>query len=140
MVGLVGFAVILPYGNVAAIDAFFFGASASTESGLNTFDVKNLKTYQQLVIYVIPTIAHIAVINIMVIATQLYWFERRLKQVGIAINARYNLLMTLMHAQLRLCSAGNLIQRKAIVQVDRSLPTPRSRFPIGLTPSLFLQL
>ncbi|KAI8676060.1 Potassium transport protein [Fusarium keratoplasticum] len=82
LVGLVGFAVILPYGNVAAIDAFFFGTSASTESGLNTFDVKNLKTYQQLVIYVIPTIAHMAVINIVVIATRLYWFERRLKQVA----------------------------------------------------------
>ncbi|KAI8711047.1 Potassium transport protein [Fusarium sp. LHS14.1] len=82
LVSLVGFAVILPYGNVAAIDAFFFGTSASTESGLNTFDVKNLKTYQQLVIYVIPTIAHMAVINIVVIATRLYWFERRLKQVA----------------------------------------------------------
>lgn len=35
--GLLGLIVIAPYGNVAAIDAYFFGASASTESGLNTY-------------------------------------------------------------------------------------------------------
>jgi hypothetical protein len=28
--------IIYPYGNLKAIDAYFFGASASTESGLNT--------------------------------------------------------------------------------------------------------
>lgn len=29
-------AIMYPYGNLKAIDAYFFGASASTESGLNT--------------------------------------------------------------------------------------------------------
>lgn len=29
-------AIIYPYGNLRAVDAYFFGASASTESGLNT--------------------------------------------------------------------------------------------------------
>lgn len=33
---LLGFVIIVGYGNVPAIDAFFFGASGSTESGLNT--------------------------------------------------------------------------------------------------------
>lgn len=28
--------IIYPYGNLKAVDAYFFGASASTESGLNT--------------------------------------------------------------------------------------------------------
>lgn len=39
--GLLSIAVMLPAGNVKAIDAYFFGASASTESGLNTlvFDI-----------------------------------------------------------------------------------------------------
>lgn len=36
---LLGFFVIYPYGNVPAIDALFFGASGSTESGLNTYVV-----------------------------------------------------------------------------------------------------
>jgi hypothetical protein len=33
---LLSLAIIYPYGNLRAIDAFFFGASGSTESGLNT--------------------------------------------------------------------------------------------------------
>jgi hypothetical protein len=35
--GILGLIVIYPYGNLAAVDAYFFGVSASTESGLNTF-------------------------------------------------------------------------------------------------------
>lgn len=34
--GLLAIPVLLPGGNLEAIDAYFFGASASTESGLNT--------------------------------------------------------------------------------------------------------
>lgn len=34
--GILALVVIYPYGNLAAIDAYFFGVSASTESGLNT--------------------------------------------------------------------------------------------------------
>ncbi|PTD02476.1 High-affinity potassium transport protein, partial [Fusarium culmorum] len=80
--GLVAFAVIAPYGNINVIDALFFGISACTESGLNPVDVKDLKTYQQLVIYIIPTISHMAVINIVVIVVRLHWFEQRLEQVA----------------------------------------------------------
>lgn len=35
--GLSGLLILLPYGNISAIDAYFFGVSASTESGLNTY-------------------------------------------------------------------------------------------------------
>lgn len=35
--GLLSFPVLYTYGNLAVIDAYFFGASASTESGLNTY-------------------------------------------------------------------------------------------------------
>ena len=34
--GLLALPILYPYGNMDAIDAWFFGASASTESGLNT--------------------------------------------------------------------------------------------------------
>ncbi len=34
--GLSGLLFLLPYGNLSAADALFFGVSASTESGLNT--------------------------------------------------------------------------------------------------------
>lgn len=84
LAGILSFIIIYPYGNMAAIDAYFFGASGSTESGLNTVDVKQMKTYQQLVIYFIPIITQMGFINIIVIAVRLYWFEKRLKEAGTA--------------------------------------------------------
>ncbi|KAJ0104066.1 hypothetical protein J7T55_006992 [Diaporthe amygdali] len=36
LAGLSSLIILLPYGNISAIDAYFFGVSASTESGLNT--------------------------------------------------------------------------------------------------------
>jgi len=33
---MMAFPVLYPYGNLNAVDVFFFGASGSTESGLNT--------------------------------------------------------------------------------------------------------
>ncbi|CAG8909512.1 unnamed protein product [Penicillium egyptiacum] len=74
--------IIYPYGNLKAIDAFFFGASASTESGLNTVDVKSLKTYQQLYIYFIPILGNLGFINIIVIIFRLRWFEKRFKAIA----------------------------------------------------------
>jgi hypothetical protein len=75
-------AIIYPYGNLRAIDAFFFGASASTESGLNTVDVNLLKTYQQVYIYVTPIISNLGFVNIIVVIVRLRWFEKRLKEVA----------------------------------------------------------
>ncbi|KAJ5223227.1 Low-affinity potassium transport protein [Penicillium chermesinum] len=74
--------IIYPYGNLKAVDAFFFGASASTESGLNTIDVKVLKTYQQVYIYVIPILGNLGFINIVVVVVRLHWFEKYLRSVA----------------------------------------------------------
>jgi Trk-type K+ transport system membrane component len=80
--GLLALVVIYPYGNMSAMDAWFFGASASTESGLNTVDIKDLKTYQQIYVYVIPIITNLGFINIIVIAVRLRYFEKRFKAVA----------------------------------------------------------
>ncbi|KAL2814719.1 cation transport protein-domain-containing protein [Aspergillus cavernicola] len=80
--GLLGLAVFHPYGNVSAIDSYFFGVSASTESGLNPVDVKDLKTYQQLFIYFVPLVSNLGFINILIIIVRLYWFEKRLKEIA----------------------------------------------------------
>lgn len=74
--------IIYPYGNLRAVDAYFFGASGSTESGLNTVDVKALKTYQQLVIYFIPIITNLGFVNILVVIVRLHWFEKRFRNLG----------------------------------------------------------
>jgi len=79
---LLALPILAPYGNISVTDAYFFGASASTESGLNTVDVKDLKTYQQLYIYFIPIITNLGFINIGVVIVRLYWFKKHLKRRG----------------------------------------------------------
>ncbi|EMD88757.1 hypothetical protein COCHEDRAFT_1205887 [Bipolaris maydis C5] len=45
--GILAMIIVYPYGNMRAIDAYYFGVSASTSSGLNPFDLKALKTYHK---------------------------------------------------------------------------------------------
>ncbi|KAF2267453.1 hypothetical protein CC78DRAFT_577164 [Lojkania enalia] len=77
--GILAMIIIYPYGNLKAVDAYFFGVSGSTESGLNTIDVKALKTYQQLFIYFVPIITNLGFINILVVVVRLHWFRKRFK-------------------------------------------------------------
>ncbi|KAI9162701.1 Low-affinity potassium transport protein [Paramyrothecium foliicola] len=85
---LLSWIVLYPHGNLKPVDAFFFGASASTESGLNTVDVKDLKTYQQVYIYIIPIITNLGFINIAVVIARIYWFRQRMESTGSAPIAR----------------------------------------------------
>ncbi|KXJ86489.1 cation transport protein-domain-containing protein [Microdochium bolleyi] len=80
--GLLGLVVLAPEGNMAAVDAYFFGASASTESGLNTVDLKDLRTYQQIYLYIIPIITNLGVVNIMVVVMRILWFKKRFRTVS----------------------------------------------------------
>ncbi|KAG7122985.1 High-affinity potassium transport protein like [Verticillium longisporum] len=81
---LSAFPVLYTYGNLTAEDALLFGCSASTESGLNPIDVKDLKTYQQVYLYVVPIITNMMFLNAIVIPVRLFWFRQRLRQAGIA--------------------------------------------------------
>ncbi|KAJ5624105.1 hypothetical protein N7510_000414, partial [Penicillium lagena] len=87
--------ILYPNGNIRAIDAYFFGASAATASGINplwkfklvnntssSIDLKALKTYQQVYLYVIPTLGNLMVINIAVVVVRLWWFEKHLKEIA----------------------------------------------------------
>ncbi|CAI6335467.1 unnamed protein product [Periconia digitata] len=80
--GILALAIIYPYGNLQPIDAYFFGVSASTESGLNTVDVKDLKTYQQVFIYIVPIITNLGFVNIVVVIFRLRWFQQRFKKIA----------------------------------------------------------
>ncbi|KAE8328366.1 cation transport protein-domain-containing protein [Aspergillus sergii] len=79
---LLGIIILYPYGNLRAIDALFFGVSSATVSGLNVVDLKDLKTYQQLFLYFIPTVCNMCFTNILVVIVRLYWFEKRLKETA----------------------------------------------------------
>lgn len=44
--------------------------------------MNQLKTYQQLFLYFIPTITNIGFINAVVVLVRLYWFRKHLKNIG----------------------------------------------------------
>ncbi|KAI1855943.1 hypothetical protein JX265_012026 [Neoarthrinium moseri] len=90
--GLLSLVVIYPMGNVAAIDAYFFGASASTESGLNTVDVKDLQTYQQLYLYFIPIFTNLGFINIVVVIVRLHRFHQSIQKKASSLAHRDRML------------------------------------------------
>ncbi|ENH75025.1 Low-affinity potassium transport protein [Fusarium oxysporum f. sp. cubense race 1] len=86
--GLSSFLFIYPEGKLSAIDAYFFGVSASTVTGLTTVDVPVLKTYQQLFLYFVPLVCNIVTINIIVVVVRLIWFRRYLKNAAPALLSR----------------------------------------------------
>ncbi|KAG5770317.1 hypothetical protein H9Q73_013244 [Fusarium xylarioides] len=81
--GLSSFLFIYPEGKLSAIDAYFFGVSASTVTGLTTVDVPVLKTYQQLFLYFVPLVCNLVTINIIVVVVRLIWFRRYLKNAEV---------------------------------------------------------
>jgi Trk-type K+ transport system membrane component len=79
---LLGFILFVAPGNVPIVDSLFFGASACTESGLNTVDVMDLDVYQQIVIYILAAITNLGFVSIVVVVIRLYWFKKRLSYLG----------------------------------------------------------
>ncbi|KAK4621802.1 Low-affinity potassium transport protein [Fulvia fulva] len=87
MIGMTAFFSILLFGNhpkgigMQYIDALFFAAGAATQSGLNTIDVNNLSTYNQVVIMLGCCLCTPVFINTIVVLVRLYWFEKRFEHI-----------------------------------------------------------
>ncbi|EFW98663.1 potassium ion transporter [Grosmannia clavigera kw1407] len=85
IVGLTVIGSILLYGpgrgKLKYIDALTFAAGGSTQAGLNTVDVNTLDTFQQVVLYVICSLANPITINSFVVFLRLYWFEKRFQHI-----------------------------------------------------------
>ncbi|KAL2062692.1 hypothetical protein VTL71DRAFT_5764 [Oculimacula yallundae] len=64
------------------IDALFLGSGAATQSGLNTVDINQLNTWQQMVVYIIPMVTNPITINSFVVFLRLYWFEKRFQHIA----------------------------------------------------------
>ncbi|KAH3984466.1 hypothetical protein HBI56_115020 [Parastagonospora nodorum] len=79
--GILALVILYPEKNLRTVDAYFFGVSASTESGLNPVDLKALKTYQQVFLYIVPMITNIGFVNVIVVVVRLRWFRQRFKAV-----------------------------------------------------------
>ncbi|KAI4606840.1 hypothetical protein J4E80_009919 [Alternaria sp. BMP 0032] len=97
--GILALIIIYPYGNLSAIDAYYFGVSASTESGLNPVDVKALKTYQQIFVYITPIVTNLGFINVLVVVVRLRWFKQKLKGIAAAHSRPKSLQLSMSRAQ-----------------------------------------
>jgi Trk-type K+ transport system membrane component len=78
---ITGSIIVYAGGNIAYIDALFFAAGASTQSGLNTVDVNLLRLYQQIVLYMIACLCTPIFIHGALVFIRLYWFEKRFQHV-----------------------------------------------------------
>ena len=56
--------------------------SGILNSIISRVDVKELKTYQQVYIYLIPILGNLGFINIIVVVFRVRWFEKHLKAKG----------------------------------------------------------
>ncbi|KAL2758874.1 hypothetical protein ACRALDRAFT_2052263, partial [Sodiomyces alcalophilus JCM 7366] len=75
---LITFIALYCYGNLSAIDAFFLSMSGSTETGLNSVDIKLLKLYQQICLYFLPHITNLMFISPLIVALRLSWFHKHM--------------------------------------------------------------
>ena len=69
--------IIYPAKDFSYTDALFFGCAAATQSGLNTVDLNDLRTYQQIIIWCVPMVTSPIFIHTAVVFVRIYWFEKR---------------------------------------------------------------
>lgn len=68
-------------GEMAYIDALFFGAGANTQAGLNPVDVNLLNTFQQVAIMFCSMMSNPIAINSFVVFLRLFWFEKKFQNL-----------------------------------------------------------
>lgn len=73
--------MLYPSKTIPYLDALFFAAGSATQSGLNTVNVNQLNTYQQVVMTLATCICTPIFINTVVVFIRLYWFEQRFEHV-----------------------------------------------------------
>lgn len=78
---IVGSIILFPGSPIAYIDALFFASGAATQSGLNTVNLNQLHTYQQITLYFISMATTPIFIHGAVVFIRLYWFEKRFQHV-----------------------------------------------------------
>ena len=78
---IIGSIILYGAGFIPYNDALFFGVGSATQSGLNTINVNDFKTYQQVTLMLIGCVTNPIFINTAVVFVRLYWFEKRFKHI-----------------------------------------------------------
>ena len=78
---ILGSVIIFGLGGIAYIDALFFACGSVTQSGLNTLNINDMNTGQQLILYLLAMVCNPIVIHSAVVFVRLYWFEKRFQHI-----------------------------------------------------------
>jgi hypothetical protein len=78
---ILGSILIFSIGGLAYIDALFFASGSATQSGLNTVDVNQTHTGQQIILYLLAMLCNPIVIHGSLVFVRLHSFEKRFKHV-----------------------------------------------------------
>ncbi|KAF2483378.1 cation transport protein-domain-containing protein [Neohortaea acidophila] len=78
---IIGSVIIYGGGAMPYNDALFFAVGCATQSGLNTINVNDVATYQQVTFMLIACVTNPIFINTVVVFVRLYWFEKRFKHI-----------------------------------------------------------
>ena len=87
--GVIGFIILYPDGNLSSTDAYFFGVSGSTESGLNVVDLNKMRLYQQITLYFLPILGNMQVVSILVVIFRFIYFRHHLRQKANVVRQRH---------------------------------------------------
>lgn len=71
-----GLVLMYPVHNMRYIDVLFLSGGASTQAGLNTVDINNIKLYQQVVTYLVTMVTTPIFIHGSLLFWRLFFFER----------------------------------------------------------------
>lgn len=74
--------IIYPQKDMTYTNALFQAVSISTNTGLNTIPLADMKVYQQVVSYIVPILVHPLVINGAVVVARLHWFEKKFDNIA----------------------------------------------------------
>ncbi|ANB14443.1 Trk2p [Sugiyamaella lignohabitans] len=95
--------ILYPGGNIRYIDALFIGAAGCTQAGLNTVQLNELYTYQQIFLMIFPFLTTPIFIHSSVVFLRLHWFEKHFKDVKInsKIQSKLRRTATMARAESR---------------------------------------
>lgn len=98
---ILGSVVIYGEQNMDYTDALLFATGASTQGGLATLQINEMKLYQQIAVYVICMLTTPIFIHGSLTFLRLYWYEKRFDNIQLKSIQQYNMRRTATIANFR---------------------------------------
>lgn len=98
---ILGSVIIYPQKDMEYVDALMYAAGASTQGGLATMQMNDMKLYQQITIYVVCMFTTPIFIHGSLTFLRLYWYEKRFDNIKEKSIQQYKMRRTATIANLR---------------------------------------